>query len=290
MHRIGCILLLCCLFVAGISAGPDRLPADWSSGPAQERADLRLASLDESAPEPIRYTNTLQPAKEFFDGRLPHAVGVHHYQPVRANRAHPAEPGPAGFTYNHQPYLAYWKGRFYLQYLAGLVQEHTPPTRTMLMTSENGRDWSLPVVVFPEYALPEIRDGDEIIPAGTMAVMHQWMGFYVAPNGRLLTSGFYGFCTSPRRSPNAGNGLGRVVREVREDGSRPRKDNDLVSLARAREMLPAIQDAGGLCQGESPSRRYEEEDESKIPGRAVSSAYGIHDRLPEGKARSRKLS
>ena len=49
--------------------------------------------------------------------------------------------------------------------------------------------------------------------------MHQRMGFYVAPNGRLLTCGFYGYCATPRHSPNAGNGLGRVVREVYADGT-----------------------------------------------------------------------
>ena len=36
--------------------------------------------------------------------------------------------------------------------------------------------------------------------------MHQRMGFYVAPDGRLLAMGFYGI--------NDGYGIGRVVREV----------------------------------------------------------------------------
>ena len=49
--------------------------------------------------------------------------------------------------------------------------------------------------------------------------MHQRMGFYIAPNGRLLTSGFYSYCATPRHSPNAGNGLGRVIREIKADGS-----------------------------------------------------------------------
>jgi len=74
-------------------------------------------------------------------------------------------------------------------------------------------------VVFPEYDLPEIKTEEGVIPAGTKAVMHQRMGFYVAPNGRFLTLAFYGYCATPRNSPNAGNGLGRVVREIREDGS-----------------------------------------------------------------------
>ena len=87
------------------------------------------------------------------------------------------------------------------------------------MTSKNGRDWIDPVVVFPEYKLPEIKFGDYTIPEGTKAVMHQRMGFYVAPNGKLLTSAFYSYCATPRHSPNAGNGLGRVIREIKEDGS-----------------------------------------------------------------------
>jgi len=49
--------------------------------------------------------------------------------------------------------------------------------------------------------------------------MHQRMGFYVAPNGRLLALAFYSYCAHPRTSPNAGNGLGRVVREIYKDGT-----------------------------------------------------------------------
>lgn len=174
---------------------------------------------EESAGEPVKYTGDINPDKRFYDGNLPYAVGAHHYQVFRANRNDPDEPGIVGWTYNHQPYLAYWNGNFYLQYLSGLIQEHTPPTRTLVMTSVDGMNWSKPVVVFPEYELPEIHYDGEIIPAGTRAVMHQRMGFYVAPNGRLLTSGFYGFSATPRRSPNAGNGIGRVVREIRRDGT-----------------------------------------------------------------------
>jgi len=178
----------------------------------------QLPSVSDCASEPVKYVGERQPDKRFYDGGLPHAVGVHHFQVLRANRGHPSEDGEIGWTYNHQPFLAYWNGRFYLQYLSNLFQEHTPPGRTLLTTSENGRDWATPMVVFPEYALPEIKTEDSVIPAGTKAVMHQRMGFYVAPNGRLLTLAFYGYCATPRNSPNAGNGLGRVVREIRKDG------------------------------------------------------------------------
>lgn len=171
------------------------------------------------AEEPVRYTGALQPEKSHFDGRVPHARGVHNIQVYRANRTHPAGGGAVGYTYNHQPYLAYWNNRFHLQYLSGLANEHEPPTNTSLTTSTDGYDWSPPRVVFPEYILPAFESEGTKVPAGLFAVMHQRMGFYVAPNGRLLELGFYGFTLTPQNSPNAGNGLGRVVREVRTDGT-----------------------------------------------------------------------
>jgi hypothetical protein len=181
--------------------------------------DVESPSIEESASEPVIYTGQLQPVKEFYDGKLPHAVGVHHYQVFRANRQNPSDPGDVGFTYNHQPYLAYWKGKFYLQFLQGLVEEHNPPTRVVIVTSEDGLNWSDPFIAFPEYTLPEIEDDVRTVPAGTKSVMHQRMGFYLAPNGKLLVSGFYSYTATPRNSPNAGQGLGRVVREVFEDGT-----------------------------------------------------------------------
>ena len=48
--------------------------------------------------------------------------------------------------------------------------------------------------------------------------MHQRTAFYCAPNGRLLTTGFYGY--SPDNAvPWEKNGLGRVVREIYSDGT-----------------------------------------------------------------------
>ncbi len=179
-------------------------------------------SIEASKNEPVKYTGDLTPDKRFNDGLLPHAAGVHHFQVMRANRSHPPERGESeahGWTYNHQPYLAYWNNTFYYQYLSNLYHEHGAPGRTLLMTSDNGFHWSNPIVVFPQYDLPEIKHEDYVIPAGAKSVMHQRMGFYVAPNGRLLTSGFYSFCASTRHSPNAGNGLGRVVREIYKDGA-----------------------------------------------------------------------
>ncbi len=179
--------------------------------------------IEKCASEPVRYIGTRQTDKRFFDGAIPHAVGTHSYQAFRANRTDPPEGGDVGWTYNHQPYLAYWNGKFYLQYLSAVFEEHHAPGRTLIMTSEDGRTWSNPKVVFPKYRLPRIRKGEHMAPAdvpeGTYSVMHQRMGFYIAPNGRLLTLAFYGFCATHRHSPNTGNGLGRVVREIYRDGS-----------------------------------------------------------------------
>lgn len=169
--------------------------------------------------EPVRYVGEEQPDRRFYHGGLRHAVGVHRYQAFRANRSRPSEEGPVGYTYNHQPYLAYWNGKFYLQYLSCEKEEHHPPGRTHLVVSKDGRNWETPQVVFPVYPLPEIRGERFHVAAGMPAVMHQRMGFYTAPNGRLLTLGFYGFSATPRHSPNEGDGLGRVVREIYEDGS-----------------------------------------------------------------------
>lgn len=176
--------------------------------------------INESANEPVKYIGAQQTDPKYFDGALPHVVGAHHYQAFQANRKYPSDPGEVGWTYSHQPYLCYWNGKFYLQYLSDVIAEHTPPGRTLIMTSEDGRTWTNPVVAFPIYSLPEIViKGKIYIAAGTPAVMHQRMGFYVAPNGRLLTFGFYGYCPTSNYSPNSGNGLGRVVREIYKDGN-----------------------------------------------------------------------
>ncbi|MDX1702578.1 MAG: hypothetical protein R3250_18250, partial [Melioribacteraceae bacterium] len=63
-------------------------------------------SMEDSKAEPIKYTGKINTAKEFYDGKLPHAVGVQHFQVFRSNRSFPAEPGVYGWTYNHQPYIA----------------------------------------------------------------------------------------------------------------------------------------------------------------------------------------
>jgi len=139
------------------------------------------------------------------DGGLRPVVGVHNLQVYRANRTAPAHADGLTDTYLHAPMLAYWKGRYWLQYLSGPVSEHQSPCASSLMSSTDGLGWDAPRIVFPSLPLPD----------GKHTLAHQRMGFYVAPDGRLLTVGFLG----REPSPNDGTGFGRVVREVRADGS-----------------------------------------------------------------------
>lgn len=183
-------------------------------------------SFEESAKEPIKYIGEQQTDPNFHHGSLRHAVGVHRYQVMRANREHPTEIGSeTGWTYNHQPYLCYWNDKYYLQYLSNPLTEHVTPGRTVLMVSKDGRNFSPPEIIFPEYALPEIEykhpDSGQIfvLPEGTKAVMHQRNGFYISKDNRLLTMAFYSYCPNPRIGPNNGQGLGRVIREIYKDGS-----------------------------------------------------------------------
>tara|TARA_R110001583_G_scaffold195374_1_gene372387 strand:+ start:37535 stop:39529 length:1995 start_codon:yes stop_codon:yes gene_type:complete len=182
-------------------------------------AQIISQSIIDSQDEPIKYIGNKMPDIHFYDGKLPHAIGVHHYQVYRANRSLPINGDEFGWTYNHQPFLAYWQGHFYVQYLSNPFQEHDPPGRTLIVTSKDGRYWDNPTVVFPEYTLPEINYKGLHVEAGMRSVMHQRMGFYLSPNGKLLTSAFYGYSPTPRNSPNAGNGLGRVIREIKSDGT-----------------------------------------------------------------------
>lgn len=158
-----------------------------------------------SAAEPVRYTGSTIITSDAHDGNLRPAIGIENIQVLRANRSRAGSADEFGWTYNHAPMLAYWDGRFYLQYLSNPVGEHVPPGQTLVATSVDGRNWAKPRVVFPVYDLPE----------GGQAMMHQRMGFYIAPNGRLLVLAFYGQAPNPFGK----GGIGRVVREAYKDGS-----------------------------------------------------------------------
>jgi hypothetical protein len=163
-----------------------------------------LGAQPGSPAEPVR-VNHGNIDMSAHDGRLRPAIGAENIQVLRANRTHPETADNYGWTYNHAPMLAYWNGKFYLEYLSNPFGEHVAPGQTLVVTSTDGRKWDMPKQVFPIYILKQ---------AG-MAMMHQRMGFYVAPNGRLLVLGFYGQAPNPFGA----GGIGRVVREAYKDGT-----------------------------------------------------------------------
>lgn len=169
----------------------------------------------------IHYTGTTLSNPAYHDGQLTPPVGVHNIQLLRANREYPDASNGNGWTYNHQSMLAYWNGRFYYQYLADPVDEHVPPSHTLLQTSEDGYIWSNPEIIFPPYKVPDgYRKPDRKDAAKDLiAIMHQRVGFYVSKSGRLLTMANYGVAFDKKDDPNDGNGIGRVIREIYRDGT-----------------------------------------------------------------------
>lgn len=164
-----------------------------------------LAAAPAGGPEePVRYVGS-ESADFSHEGGLRLAVGVKNWQAFRANRAHPEQAEGYGWTYNHAPMLAYWNNRFWIQYLSGPVHENKGHGQTLVLSSADGVNWDKPQVAFPPYRMPD----------GTLGMPHQRMGWFVAPNGRLLTLGFFGL----PNHPNDGTGIGRLVREVRRDGT-----------------------------------------------------------------------
>ncbi|HOU09793.1 MAG TPA: hypothetical protein PLD68_03690 [Clostridiales bacterium] len=158
------------------------------------------------------------------DGGLLHAVGASNYQVLRANRSRPEEADGFGNTYNHAPMLTYWRGCFYLEYLSNPVSEHTGAGQSFIVKSKDGMTWDKPRVSFPVIRVPageyQCADGTTVeVPEGTFAFMHQRMGFYHTKDDRLIVSGFYGHAPHHDICPWRNYGIGRVVREVFEDGA-----------------------------------------------------------------------
>lgn len=165
-----------------------------------------------TASEPVRYIGGVTIDPNVHEGRLRYAIGTESRQTLRVNRTHPELAEDYGWTYNHASNLAYWKGKFYQQYLSNPVDEHIPPGHTLMTTSPDGRAWAKPLVIFPHYKAPK---GVKIPEGSTGYMMHQRMGFYISPDDRLLTVAFYGHSEDPFME----GGIGRVVREIYENGS-----------------------------------------------------------------------
>ncbi|PWV50643.1 exo-alpha-sialidase [Chitinophaga sp. S165] len=179
-----------------------------------------LLSTAVKAQESIRYTGNTLVNVDYHHGQLRPVMGVHSIQIMRANREHPELGDKMGWTYNHAPMLAYWNKRFYVEYLSDEKGESIPPGQTLLLSSEDGYNWGMPVVLFPPYKIPDgtVKEGHPGVAKDLFAVMHQRMGFYVSKSNKLLALGFYGICLDAKDDPNDGNGIGRVVREILPDG------------------------------------------------------------------------
>ena len=169
----------------------------------------------------VHYTGKTLSNPNRHDGGLSPVVGVHNIQILRANREHPTKANGNGWTYNHQPMMAYWNDQFHVHYLCDPKDEHVPPSHTLYQTSKDGYSWSDPQILFPEVQVPEgfQKPGRPEKAHDLIAIMHQRVGWYVSKSGQLWALGNYGVAFDKKDDPNDGNGLGRVIREVRKDGS-----------------------------------------------------------------------
>ncbi|MFH6993980.1 six-hairpin glycosidase [Flavobacterium sp. FlaQc-48] len=169
----------------------------------------------------VRYVGKTLSNVDYHHGQLSPAVGVHATQIMRASREHPEKADGFGWTYNHQPTMAYWNDTFYLQYLSDPAGEHIPPSQTVIMTSKDGVTWKMPKVIFPVYHIPDgwKKEGVEGVAKNLDAIMHQRMGFYTSKDKRLFALAYYGIAMDEKDDPNDGKGIGRVIREIKKDGS-----------------------------------------------------------------------
>jgi len=176
------------------------------------------AAFTVHAQDTVRYVGTTLSNVDYHHGQLSPAVGVHNIQTMRANRA---DTGTTSWTYNHQPMLAYWNNKFYLEYLCNPVGEHVAPGQTVLQNSPDGYNWSKPIIIFPPYKIPDgtVKEGKKDSAKNTFAVMHQRIGFYTSKSNKLFALGYYGIVLGQKDDPNDGNGIGRVIREIKADGN-----------------------------------------------------------------------
>lgn len=167
--------------------------------------------------DPIRYIGSVTANADYTDGRLRPALGTYTVQAVRCDAS--AEGGIRAWTYNHAPMLARFGEVLLLSYLSNPAGEHVAPGRTLLCWSRDDLSFGEPVILFPEYAVPDgvFAYQGKPLASATYAVMHQRMGFYEAKNGRMLALGNYGISPDGETVPFGALSIGRVVREVYTD-------------------------------------------------------------------------
>ena len=114
-----------------------------------------LAQKQENGVTQAHYSGTTLADPYRHDGGLMPIIGVHNIQIMRALRNNGNAKGNIlPWTYNHQPMLSYWKGRFWVNYLSDPVSEHVPPSVTYMQSSAEGKAWTAPEILFPEYPVP----------------------------------------------------------------------------------------------------------------------------------------
>ena len=170
------------------------------------------------------YTDEFQPVCDFHHGMVRPVCGVHMKQIVRANRKHPEWADNSDATYRHAPDITFINGRFYVQYICSPKDEHEPGGFCMLAVLDRDLDPVEYRVSFPTYRVPECRITDykgivHEFDGNTFAFPHQRMSFFRSSTGRHLILSFYG--SSPEKwMTNWDNyGIGRLVREIRADGT-----------------------------------------------------------------------
>ena len=165
----------------------------------------------------VHYTGKTLSNPNRHDGGLSPVVGVHNIQILRANREHPSEANGNGWTYNHQPMMAYWNDQFYVHYLCDPKDEHVPPSHTMYQTSKDGYSWSNPQILFPEVQVPEgfQKPNRPEKAHNLIAIMHQRIGWYVSKSGQLWALGNYGVAFDKKDDPNDGNGCEEILANPR---------------------------------------------------------------------------
>lgn len=171
---------------------------------------------------PVKYDVKTRVNIDYTHGQIQPTMGVHNIQIMRANREFPETAEGYGWTYNHGANIAYWNNKLYVNYLSNPTGEHIAPGQTYLQSSEDGYNWTFPKVLFPTYRIPDgtTKEGKDLVAKNLDAVMHQRMGFYLDnESNRLFALGFYGICLDEHDKPNDGNGIGRVIREIKKDGS-----------------------------------------------------------------------
>ena len=171
------------------------------------------------AQDTVRYIGKTLSNVDYHHGQLSPVMGVHNIQTMRANRGD--NNNTTSWTYNHAPMLAYWNNTFYLEYLSNPVGEHIAPGQTLLQSSKDGYNWSVPIVIFPPYKIPDgfVKEGKKDTAKNSFSVMHQRIGFYISKSKRLFALAYYGIALAKGDDPNDGNGIGRVIREIKSDGN-----------------------------------------------------------------------